>query len=143
MRTNQRLSRAAARAGFSLAELMVVIVIIGLLGTVVVPNVMSRLTGGQVGTTKASISNIEQAATEFYGNNLRWPETLEELVTRDDKGTQYLNMDVVPTDAWNNEFVYEIVDGEPVIWSLGRDGAQGGEGPDRDFNNRMIRNKEI
>lgn len=143
MKPTHNLRKSAARAGFSLAELMVVIVIIGLLGTVVVPNVLSRLSTSQVSTTAASITQIEQASENFMMDNNRWPETLEELVTKDDRGTSYLKGERVPTDAWNNEFVLEVDGNELLIWSMGRDGSQGGEGLDMDFNNRMIRNKEV
>lgn len=143
MKTKHHLQTRAASAGFSLAELMVVIVIIGLLGTVVVPNVLSRLSTSQVSTTAASINQIETAAELFRMDNNRWPETVEELVTKDDRGTSYLKGERAPTDAWNNEFVLEVDGSELLIWSMGQDGSEGGEGLDMDFNNRMIRNKEV
>lgn len=145
----QRLStRLAARpqaagAGFSLAELMVVIVIIGLLGTVVAPKLMSKFGKAQVGTAKTDILRISDAVTEFYMDNQRYPETIEELVTKGENNESYLNGDKVPTDPWGNEYVLEESDGEILIWCYGADKSQGGDGNDRDFNNKDIINKEI
>ena len=96
-----------------------------------------------VSSTASSINQIETAAELFRMDNNRWPETVEELVTKDDRGTSYLKGERAPTDAWNNEFVLEVDGSELLIWSMGQDGAQGGEGLDQDFNNRMIRNKEV
>jgi len=138
-------ARSNRSAGFSLAELMVVIVIIGLLATVVVPNLMSKFGTAQIGKAKADITNIEQQVTAYQIDNVgRLPESLEVLVTEDDKGTKYLNMDVVPKDPWGNEYIYEITSSDKfLIWSYGQDGVQGGEGKDADFNNKMIRNGEV
>lgn len=138
-------ARSNRHAGFSLAELMVVIVIIGLLATVVVPNLMSKFGTAQIGKAKADITNIEQQVTAYQIDNVgRLPESLETLVTEDDKGTKYLNMDVVPKDPWGNEYIYEVTGSDKfLIWSYGQDGVQGGEGKDADFNNKMIRNGEV
>ncbi|MEM6672664.1 MAG: type II secretion system major pseudopilin GspG [Planctomycetota bacterium] len=135
------------RAGFSLAELMVVIVIIGLLATFVVPNVMSKFTTAQLTKAKADLKTIADAVESYrMDNSARFPDDLEALVTKDDRGTSYLNSDVVPKDPWGNEYVYEPPSGgdsQFYIWCYGRDGVQGGEGEDLDFNNRMVTNGEI
>ena len=147
MQLHRRHSQGTRRGGFSLAELMVVIVIIGLLSTVVVPALMDRFGGAQVGIAKTNITKIEEAVTQFQiMNNGRLPDSLEALVTRDDKGTRYLDQDVVPKDPWGNEYIYELPSGGDsnfLIWTYGADGAQGGEGKNADFNNRMIRNGEV
>ena len=133
----------ARQSGFSLAELMVVIVIIGLLVTVVAPNVISKLSTSQVGVAKASISAIEDACTQYYLDNNSYPETLEQLVTVDDAGAKYLNQETVPKDPWGQEFILEVDGDEILIWTYGADKSEGGEGKNRDFNNKMIRNQEI
>lgn len=122
---------------------MVVIVIIGMLGTVVVPKLMDKFGGAQVGVAKSDIGQIHDAAENFFMDNGRYPESLEELVTKGENGQKYLEMDVVPTDPWGNEYIIEIEDDDALIWTLGADGQQGGEGKNLDFNNKMIINKEV
>ena len=130
----------AAPRAFSLAELMVVIVIIGLLG-IRRPQRPARL--AQAGRRRPPTSTRSRPRRAVPLDNNRWPETVEELVTKDDRGTSYLKGERAPTDAWNNEFVLEVDGSELLIWSMGQDGSEGGEGLDMDFNNRMIRNKEV
>lgn len=147
MKIHRRAERAAPRAGFSLAELMVVIVIIGLLATLVVPNVLQRLGFANKSVAKADIMAIESACDQYAINNQgRYPDSLNELVQKDDQGLSYLEGDIVPTDPWGNDYVYEPPGGgkaKPTITCLGKDGVTGGEGDDEDFNNHMIRNKEV
>jgi general secretion pathway protein G len=135
------------RSGFSLAELMVVIVIIGLLATLVIPNVVARLFTGQVGKAKADIIAIENGLNEYaIQNGGRFPDNLEALVTPDENGNTYLNQEVVPKDPWGNEYIYEPPgpgQAKPVVKTYGKDGVQGGDAKDRDFDNLMIKAGEI
>ena len=96
-----------------------------------------------MGVAKASIVEIEKAAEQYFLDNQRFPETLEELVTKDSKGTKYLKQDTVPKDPWGNEYILESDGEELLIWTYGADKAEGGEGKDMDFNNKMITNQEI
>lgn len=149
---NQRHRRASARAlrhlpagqrsrkaGFSLAELMVVIVIIGLLATLVVPNVVKRLATAFTGKAKADITSIAGALDEYYINNGgQWPDTLEVLVTPDENGHTYLKSRKLPVDPWKNEYGYEppsASEPRPKIFTYGKDGMVGGEGENRDISN--------
>ena len=136
-----------ARAGFSLAELMVVIVIIGLLATLVIPNVVARLFTGQVGKAKADIIAIEQGLNQYaIQNGGRFPDNLDALVTPDENGNTYLDRDSVPKDPWGNEYIYEPPgpgQPKPVVKTYGADGVQGGEAKDRDFDNLMIKAGDI
>lgn len=133
-------SRRARRAGFSLAELMVVIVIIGLLATLVVPNVVRALFKGQTGRMKADISQISLAIDTYYIENSRYPQSLEELVAPDQQGQSYLKQDTVPLDPWKNPYQYDPPVGQQKyrIYSFGRDGQPGGEGEDADYDNTML-----
>ena len=146
MKIQSRASQAL-RAGFSLAELMVVIVIIGLLATLVVPNVIRKLFVANRAVAKTDIITIETACTDYaVANQGRWPDSLNELVQKDDQGFSFLDLDNVPIDPWKNEFLYEPPGSgqtKGTITCLGSDGAVGGEGDAQDFNNHMIRNKEI
>jgi general secretion pathway protein G len=127
------------RRGFTLAEMMVVIVIIGLLGTLVVPNVMKRFAQASRTTAKADITAIMSALEEFAINNAgNFPDSLEVLVTPDENGHTYIKGPVgkLPRDPWKNEYIYEPPQpGHPVprILSYGKDGQPGGEGDDRDI----------
>lgn len=132
------------QAGFSLAELMVVIVIIGLLATVVAPKLFDKLGTARISAAKSDMLGMDDEITNFRLNNGEIPDSLERLVEKDSKGISYLNATVVPKDPWGNEYVLSSDDdGDPIIWCLGADGAEGGEGEDMDFSTMMIRNREI
>ncbi len=130
------------RAGFTLAELMVVIVIIGLLATLVVPNVVQRLFKAQRTKAMADITSLDNAI-ELYliENNGQQPESLEVLVTQDENGNTYLKQEAVPKDPWGNEYFYEPASpGRKYnILSYGKDGTPGGEGDDADISLEEMR----
>lgn len=133
------LRRTPASAGFSLAEMMVVIVILGLLATLVVPNVMKRLSMASTGTAKANINTIASALDEYaIANGGQYPDSLEALVTPDVNGYTFLNSRKLPMDPWKNEYLYEPpTTGEPRprVYSYGKDGQPGGEGENADIDN--------
>jgi general secretion pathway protein G len=138
--------RAPRTGGFTLAELMVVIVIIGLLATLVVPNVVRKLFVANEAKAKADIIAIESALDEYaISNSGRYPESLEALVTEDENGFKYLKRDSIPTDPWGHEYVYEPPSGgQPLrVLTYGDDGVPGGEGTAKDMDNIMIRNEEV
>lgn len=140
-------TRLASRAGFTLAELMVVIVIIGLLATLVVPNVIAKLGKANAVKAKADIMSIDQAVTSYaIENGGRYPESLEALVTPDSNGHSFLDTETVPKDPWGNEYTFEPApSGSPKfrVISYGKDGVPGGEGDDADIDNIKIKNGEI
>ena len=130
-------ARNTARAGFSLAELMVVIVILGLLVSVVAPNVFRYLFSGQEARVKTDLTVIAQAIDTYrLENAMQAPDSLDQLVEPDpETGQTYLSKKSVPTDPWGNEYVYEPPSGgdEYRLYSMGEDGALGGEGKARDL----------
>jgi general secretion pathway protein G len=134
--------RRETRSGFSLAELMVVIVILGLLATLVLPNVMQRLSQAFGGKVKADIMAIHNALTEYaVVNDGLWPDSLDVLVEPDENGYTILQGTRIPLDPWKNEYLYEPPGGgevRPRVYSLGKDGAAGGEGDDADVDNWSI-----
>jgi general secretion pathway protein G len=137
--------RRARRQGFSLAELMVVIVILGLLATIVVPNVVGYLFKANIAKAKTDIAAIEQAVTTYaVENGGRYPESIENLVQPDENGKTYLQgYTSVPLDPWKNEYVYSPPDGtrDFLITSYGKDGIPGGEGDDADIDNLSMKNQ--
>lgn len=137
-------NRTSQRRGFTLAELMVVIVIIGLLVTVVGPNVLKYLTQGKWAKVKADIHAIDGAVTNYAIFNAgNFPDDLQLLVTPDENGNAYLNRETVPKDPWSNEYLYDPPGGGNKfrIYTYGADGSPGGEGDDRDYDNHMLRNE--
>lgn len=138
------LSRAARR-GFSLAELMVVIVILGLIATLVVPELFGRFFRAQSEKAKIDITAICGAVDTYaLENNGKFPESLEILVTPDVNGRTYLKgRTTVPVDPWRNPYGYEppTAGRDYRVYSFGKDGAQGGDGENADIDNISMLNE--
>jgi general secretion pathway protein G len=136
----------AGRGGFTLAEMMVVIVIIGLLATLVVPNILKKFAFAQEGKAKVDITSIENALTEYnVTNGGKWPDSLEALVTPDVNGHTFIKGTKIPKDPWGNEYMYDPPEQgrpEPRIYSYGKDGQVGGEGDNADIDNFTIRGED-
>jgi len=132
------------RRGFTLAELMVVVVILGLLATLVVKNVVPALFEAKHKLAKAEIMNIAQAVQSYQIKNGRLPESLEPLVTPDENNVTYIDgRTEIPVDPWGFPYHYEA---DPngmtfTVGSLGRDGEPGGEGDNADISNKTIANE--
>jgi general secretion pathway protein G len=141
----KHLSRSV-RAGFSLAELMVVIVIIGLLATLVVPNVVAKLGKANRTKAKADIVALDKAVEDYViDNNGRYPDSLEQLVQENEHGESYLKQTSVPKDPWGQTYLYEPPSSGSRkfrVISYGSDGVPGGEGDDADIDNLSIQNGE-
>ena len=125
------------QAGFTLIEILVVVLIIGLLVGVVGPNVWNTFIRSQKGVAVQQIANLESAVSMFELNNTRLPDTLEELTEPDAiTGKPWLN-GKLPVDPWGNEYVYDLLpDGGFEIVSYGKDGMPGGEGENGDISSR-------
>jgi general secretion pathway protein G len=132
--------------GFTLVELMVVIVIIGLLATVVVINVLPSTDTASITKARGDIATLEQAIDLYKLDNLVYPSTdqgLEALITRPDGLTRperyrpdgYIRR--LPPDPWGNPYQYSYPgeNGTFDIFSLGADGRLGGEGLNADVGN--------
>ena len=137
---------APDKKGFTLIEIMVVVVIIGLLVAIVSPKFMTQFEKAKVTQTKAQIRNLEQALKLFKLDNGFYPYTEQGLKALVEKPTigkipenydegGYLEKGKVPLDAWRNPFIYLSpgLNGDYDIISLGRDGKEGGEGFDADI----------
>lgn len=124
--------------GFTLLEIMVVLVIIGVLAAIVAPRFMERADEAKVEATKAQMKSIEQALKLYRLHNGRYPtssEGLAALVQPDRNGKRYL--DRMPADAWGHPFVYLSpgVHGDFDLLSRGADNQPGGSGVDADIGN--------
>ena len=137
----QRARRRLA-AGFTLIELMVVLVIIGVLAALIVPNVLDRADDARVTAARTDIANISQALKLYRLDNQRYPtaeQGLRALVERPGTGPAAPNwkpyIDKLPNDPWGRPYQYMNpgVKGEVDVLSLGADGQPGGEGKNADI----------
>lgn len=129
----KRMRRGAG--GFSLIELMVVIVIIAMLAAIVGFNVIGALGKGEVAAAKAQISNFKTALIGYRVEFKKFPSTEEGLkvLIDNEKGKKFLDQKDVPLDPWGNAYVYKLENNEPVIMSYGADGVAGGEDENADI----------
>lgn len=130
------------RKGFSLMELMVVLVIMGILAGVVTVQVLQNIDAAKEQSTRTQIAVFKKAIDLYKVHTNVYPEILDDLVTKpaDLKGWigPYLDPAVVPLDQWGNEYVYFPPDAgsrEYVIMSYGADGEEGGEELNSDISN--------
>lgn len=136
-------NRPARRAGFTLAEMMVVIVIIGLLATLVVPNVVGFLSRALGGKVKSDINQICNAIDNYAVQNAaQYPESLEDLINPPEGQPAYLKAKSIPKDPWKREYRYDPPSvtgtGQYRVYTLGKDDSEGGEGEDADIDNISI-----
>jgi general secretion pathway protein G len=138
--------RAHAAAGFSLLEMIIVLVLMGLIAALVVPRLTGVLGKNKVRATKVQIQllataieryqiDVGQYPTQEQGFNalLTKPQDVEAEVW----DGPYTEKNFVPKDAWNHEFIYNAgKDSRYVIMSYGADGQPGGEGDNADLDNR-------
>ncbi len=122
--------------GFTLLEIMVVLVIIGVLAALIAPRFLERADEAKVEATRVQMKNIEQALKLYRLQHGRYPTTsegLKALVTAGKDGKRYL--DELPKDAWGRAFIYLSpgVHGAFDIVSRGADGQPGGAGFDADI----------
>ncbi len=142
-RTGQR--PTLLQRGFTLIEIMVVVVIIGILGALVVPKLMDKPHQARVTAAKSDIGSLMQALKMYKLDNQRYPTTeqgLQSLVEKPTNGPAANGwksggyIDKLPKDPWQNpyQFLSPGVKGEVDIFSLGADGQPGGAGDDADIN---------
>lgn len=128
--------------GFTLIELMVVLVIIGVLAALIVPNVLDRADDARVTAARTDIANLMQALKLYRLDNQRYPTTeqgLQALVKKPTTGPIPPNwrpyLDKLPADPWGRPYQYlnPGLHGEVDVFSYGADGQSGGEGKDADI----------
>lgn len=134
------------QSGFTLIEVMVVVVIISVLIGLVAPNILGRVDEARVTAARTDIGTLEQALELYKLDNHRYPTTdqgLEALVSKPSGSPEprnwnpqgYLKKGKLPQDPWGNDYLY-IASGNGSsyeLYSLGADGREGGEGYDQDI----------
>lgn len=142
-----KLRSAARSAGFTLIEIMVVVVILGLLAAIVAPNVIRRIDDAQLAKARQDIRSFETALNLFRMDNFKYPTTeqgLQALVAQPNDPTirnwkpgGYLSGGL-RKDPWGNDYQY-VNPGthglEYDLFTLGADGQEGGEGVNADIGN--------
>ena len=119
--------------GFTLLELLVVVVIIGLLAGYVAPRYFSQVGKSEVQVARAQIDALEKALDQYRLDKRRYPTAEEGLVA-----VQPYLKKTLPADPWGHPYVYRAggPKGDFELLSLGRDGKSGGSGEDADITNR-------
>ncbi len=137
----------SAMRGFTLIEIMVVVVILGILAALVVPNILGNVDTARITAARQDIRGIESALDMYRLDNYTYPTTqqgLQALVTqpadpsiRNWRLGGYLKK--LPNDPWGNpyQYLYPGTQGEVDVWSMGADGQTGGEGVAADIGNWM------
>ena len=134
--------RARRSLGFTLIEMMVVLVIIGVLAALIVPNVLDRTDDARATAARTDVHNIMQALKLYKLDNLRFPtaeQGLQALVVRPTPTPAPANwkpyLEKLPNDPWGRPYQYlnPGVQGEVDVMSFGADGQSGGEGKNADI----------
>lgn len=136
--------------GFTLIEILVVIVILGVLAGLIIPRIMDRPEEAKQLKAKIQIESLETALNLYKLDNGRYPSTeqgLQALVQKPDTGQLkhwrtggYLEKGRLPVDPWGNPFIYLSpgANGDYDLSSYGADGIQGGDGKNKDVNSWEI-----
>jgi len=132
--------------GFTLIEIMVVITILGILAALIVPRVVGRTDDARIAATKQDIASVMQALKLYRLDNGRYPTTEQGLKALIEKPATepmpsnwkqggYLERTSLPRDPWGKDYqlLSPGIRGEIDVFSFGRDGQSGGEGPDADI----------
>lgn len=141
--SHPRLARAVNR-GFTLIEIMVVVVIMGILAALVVPKLMGRADDARITAARQDIATLMQALKLYRLDNQRYPTTeqgLQALVARPTSGPAAAGwkaggyIDKLPKDPWGGQYQYLSpgIKGEVDVFSYGADGQPGGAGNDADI----------
>lgn len=133
-----RMSVQKAQRGFTLVELLLVLVILALIATVVLPSIIGQAEGAKVKAASSQISRISMAVETFYLDTGNTPDALEELVNEPGNlagwNGPYIKNSLLK-DPWGREYQFRSPGehGEFDIYSFGADGQRGGEDRNADI----------
>ena len=129
-------------SGFTLIEILIVVVILGILGAVIMPNILSRPDTARVQAAQTDLRALSQTLEIYRLDNFQYPSSeqgLESLVDRPSGFPEPKNwnpegyLKKLPTDPWGSPYLYEKTGSSYSLISLGADGQEGGEGFDADI----------
>ncbi|MBN2684187.1 MAG: type II secretion system protein GspG [Pontiellaceae bacterium] len=95
----------AKRSGFTLIEIILVVVIIGILAGIAIPNINKKADKAKISAGRANISTLDTAISEYQMMNGEYPSSLDDLLD-ESKGGPYLKKMNIPKDPWGNDFVF-------------------------------------
>ena len=130
MNRPSRTARDRRQGGFTLVEIMVVIVIISLLATIVGQSVLGRSEKAEISTAQVQVKNILDTVNNYMIENARRIPDWEDLITPDERGYRWIESEEPPVDPWGNEYVIQRdpdYDHLPFIASFGPDRIEGTE----------------
>ena len=139
---SRRAPGSRRRRGFTLIEILVVVVIVGILGAIIVPNLLGRPDQARVTAAESDIRSLANALDIYRLDNFVYPSTeqgLDALVRKPSGFPEPKNyspdgyIKQLPTDPWGSPYVYEREGDSFRLFSLGADGAEGGEGLNADI----------
>lgn len=124
----QRKNSKQNKAGFTLIEVLLVVVIIGIIVAIVAPRLSGRSREAQISAAKGSLENVSLAIDMYEVDNGSYPASLQSLIT---KGSEpnwkgpYLRKAEMPLDPWQNPLIYKVTESGYTLSSAGPDGATG------------------
>lgn len=136
MKLSQKSAIRLNNQGFSLAEIMIVLVIIGAIMGLILPKINEGRDNGNIRNTRIKMGEIENKINEYQADCGKLPTSLDFLVTdvADCRNwTSNKNSKNLLKDEWQNNFVYEVSGNGFNLKSLGKNKAEGGTGPDKDI----------
>jgi general secretion pathway protein G len=145
---NRNLRAIRTRKGFTLIELVVVILILAILAALVVPRVITRSDDAKRAKAASDISVLRASVQLFKTDVGSYPSSLQDLRTKPSEGSDgwrgpYLDKEL-PTDPWGNEYDYQVNSDESdyTIISYGKDGVAGGDGDNADIGENINENNQ-
>jgi len=139
----------SSQKGMSLVEILIAITLLGVVGTLVVSNVIESLREGETKTTKIQIGTLGKILTDYRRKCGAYPDTDQGLIALVEAPTSgrlckryppsgFLQDGKIPLDPWENEYMYESDGKTYTITSYGVDGVEGGEGNDADISSKDL-----
>lgn len=124
MNAKEDIVSRSAKAGFTLVELLVVVAILGILGTIAVQNVVGHIAKTRITAAEQGVQSLHEACTTYFIQNKKLPTSLDQLVEGDEP---ILDSDKGLYDPWDNKYELEVKGKRIVVVSLGEDGVKGTE----------------